>query len=99
MIYTKRIPPYERGCGDPKIQKEVFSEPIQEISTRRLAMQIPHSLVPEIPVSDIERRIRSLGSGHYQAVIGMATDRDYRGQCAGGPYPSGAFDSAQVFGL
>jgi len=55
VIYIKGIPPYEMGCGDPNFQKGVLSEPVQEISKRCLAVQIPHSVVSEIPISDIER--------------------------------------------
>ena len=43
------------GCGGPNNQKEVFSEPIEEIITRCMAMQIPCRLVSKISIQKILR--------------------------------------------
>lgn len=61
--FTKKEYPHKLPGGDPKRQKEVFSETVQQISTCSVAVQIPCSLVSEIPVSNSERRTWAITEG------------------------------------
>ncbi len=55
--------------GDLRRQKEVSNETFPEVSTCSTAMQIPYSLVPEIPVSNSERRAWAIVKGHPQTIM------------------------------
>jgi len=73
--FTKKEYPHKLPGGDPKRQKEVFSETVQQISTCSVAMQIPCSLVSEIPVSNSERRTWAITEGYPQAIMRVETNR------------------------
>ena len=74
--FTKKEYLHKLPGGDPKRQKEVFSETVQQISTRSLAMQIPCSLVSEISISNSERRTWAIAESNPQAIMRVETNRD-----------------------
>ena len=57
--------------GDPRDQKEVFNESVQEISTRGMGMQIPRRMVPEVSIPDSDGATRPNGARDHQAVVRM----------------------------
>jgi hypothetical protein len=75
--------------GDPKDQKEVFNESVQEVSTRGMGMQIPRCMVPEVSVPDSEGATRANCTRDHQAVVRMEEGGDPGRQCPDRPYPSG----------
>ena len=79
--------------GDPVEQKEVFIETVQKVSTRVMGMQIPHSMVPEIPFQNPDRRAWAVVTGYYPAIVRMAWDRDSGRQHPDRPPP---FDSGRT---
>ena len=74
--FTKKEYLHKLQGGDPKRRKEVFSETVQEVSTRSMAMQIPCSLVPEIPVSNSARRAWAIAESCSQAIMRVEANRD-----------------------
>ena len=74
--FTKKEYPHKLPGGDPERQKEVFSETVQQVSTCSIAMQIPCSLVPEIPISNSARRAWAIAEGNSQATMRVETNRD-----------------------
>jgi hypothetical protein len=74
--FTKKEYPHKLPGGDPERQKEVFSETVQQVSTRRMAMQIPCSLVPEIPISNSAGRAWAVAEGYPQAIMRVEANRD-----------------------
>jgi hypothetical protein len=74
--FTKKEYLHKLPGGDPKRQKEVFSETVQQISTCSVAMQIPCSMVSEIPISNSGRRAWAIAEGYSQAIMRVEANRD-----------------------
>ena len=81
--FTKKEYLHKLQGGDPKRQKEVFNETVQQVSTCSMAMQIPCSLVSEIPVPSSERRAWAIAQEYPKAIMRVEADRD-----SGGEHPS-----------
>ena len=81
--FTKKEYLHKLQGGDPKKQKEVFSETVRQISTRSMTMQIPCSLVPEVPVSNSARRAWAIVEGYPQAIVRVEANRDPGGKHPG----------------
>lgn len=94
--FTKKEYLHKLPGGDPKRQKEVFSETVQQVSTRGMAMQIPCSLVPEIPVSNSARRAWAIAEGYPEAIMRVEANRDPGRKHPGWPYPSCFIHTAEV---
>ena len=55
--------------GDPESRKEVFNESTEKVSTCCLGLQIPHSLVPQVSISDPKRRGLEVGKRDCPAAM------------------------------
>lgn len=85
--------------GDPDHRKEAIIARLQEISTRSLGLQIPLGVVPQVPLPDPQGGCGQEHAGDHPRAVLAEGFGDSGGQCAGGPHPPGAVDSAQVFGI
>ena len=94
--FTKKEYLHKLSGGEPERQKEVFSETVQQVSTCSMAMQIPCSLVSEIPISNSARRAWAIAECNSQATMRVEGNRDTGRKHPGWPCPSCFIHTAEV---